>query len=74
MSQPWVFFGAEIKDYLIVDFCLIENYHVFHYFLPRFTLVISIKDTTKGSVQAPLLYQRPSTFHRRKQSEQRSDF
>jgi len=38
------------------------------------TLVISIKDTTKGSVQAPLLYQRPSTFHRRKQSEQRSDF
>ena len=36
-------------------------------------LVISIKDTTKGSTQAPLLYQRPSTFHRRKQSEQRSD-
>ena len=35
VSQPWVFFGAEIKDYLIVDFCLIENYHVFHYFLPR---------------------------------------
>lgn len=70
--QPWVFFMAEIKDHLIVGFCLIENYHVFHYFLARFTLVISIKDTTKGSTQAPLLYQRPSTFHRRKQSEQRS--
>lgn len=58
-----VFSGQKIKDYLIA-----------YAFLPRFTLVISIKDTTKGSVQAPLLYQRPSTFHRRKQSEQRSDF
>lgn len=35
VSQPWVFFMAEIKDHLIVVFCLIENYHVFHYFLPR---------------------------------------